>query len=58
MARGLMPVRTASAHWLRDPRFAAAVADFLASEGAGIGDYVDELRERSPFKTDHRPADG
>ena len=28
-----------------------AVADFLAAEGAGIGDYVDELRERNPFKS-------
>ncbi|MDO8419106.1 MAG: GNAT family N-acetyltransferase [Rubrivivax sp.] len=50
MARGLLPVPTHSAHWLRDRRFAAAVADFLAAEGAGIGDYVDELRERNPFK--------
>ena len=50
MARGLLPVRTVSAHWLRDERFAVAVADFLASEGAGVADYVDELRERDPFK--------
>ncbi len=50
MARGLMPVATHSAHWLRDERFAAAVADFLAAEGQGIEQYVDELRERSPFK--------
>ena len=51
MARGLLPVQTFSAHWLRDPRFANAVADFLAAEGTGIGEYVDELRERNPFKT-------
>ena len=51
MARGLMPVQTSSAHWLRDTRFASAVADFLASEGQGIEQYVDELRERNPFKT-------
>ena len=50
MARGLLPVRTSSAHWLRDPRFASAVADFLASEGAGMENYVNELRERNPFK--------
>ena len=50
MARGLLPVRTTSAHWLRDPRFASAVADFLAQEGQGIQNYVDELRERNPFK--------
>ena len=50
MARGLLPISTSSAHWLRDERFAQAVADFLANEGAGVEHYVDELRERSPFK--------
>jgi predicted N-acyltransferase len=50
MARGLLPVATHSAHWLRDERFAAAVADFLAREGQGLSGYVDELRERNPFK--------
>ncbi|MEO7244711.1 MAG: GNAT family N-acetyltransferase [Rubrivivax sp.] len=50
MARGLMPVRTASAHWLSDRRFAAAVGDFLGREGEGVARYVDELNERSPFK--------
>jgi uncharacterized protein len=50
MARGLLPAPTFSAHWLRDERFASAVADFLASEGQGIEQYVDELRERNPFK--------
>ncbi|HEY2976807.1 MAG TPA: GNAT family N-acetyltransferase [Burkholderiaceae bacterium] len=49
MARGLMPVRTSSAHWLAHPQFARAVADFLEREGAGIDEYVDELRERNPF---------
>ena len=50
MARGLMPVRTSSAHWLRDERFADAVSDFLANEREGIGQYVDQLGEHSPFK--------
>ncbi len=50
MARGLMPVQTASAHWLADDRFADAVADFLAREGAGVSAYVDELNDRTPFK--------
>jgi predicted N-acyltransferase len=51
MARGLLPVSTCSAHWLKDPRFAQAVAEFLASEGAGMADYVDELRDRNPYKS-------
>jgi predicted N-acyltransferase len=50
MARGLLPVKTASAHWLADARFASAVGDFLQQEGAGVGAYVDELNERNPFK--------
>ncbi len=56
MARGLLPAPTASAHWLRDERFSAAVADFLASEGAGVEQYVDELRERNPFVKGEKPA--
>ena len=52
MARGLQPVRTHSAHWLSHPAFADAVARHLEHEGASIDAYVDELRERNPFKLD------
>jgi uncharacterized protein len=50
MARGLLPVQTWSAHKLSHPSFEDAVARFLAQEGQGIAAYVDELRERNPFK--------
>jgi predicted N-acyltransferase len=50
MARGLEPVRTSSAHWIADQRFAAAVSDFLRQEAMAIGDYVDTLAASSPFK--------
>ncbi len=50
MARGLLPVRTYSAHWLGDARFADAVQHFLEREGAGVESYVSELDERNPFK--------
>lgn len=50
MARGLLPQRTMSMHWLDDERFASAVADYLAREGTGVGDYADELGRRSPFR--------
>jgi uncharacterized protein len=50
MARGLVPVQTWSAHWLAHPQFSHAVAAFLAREGAGMEDYLDELKERLPFK--------
>jgi len=56
MARGLLPVKTASAHWIRDPRFEAAIADFLAREGTGVSAYVDELRDRLPFKPVTTPS--
>jgi predicted N-acyltransferase len=55
MARGLLPVVTHSAHWLSHPDFANAVARHLAHEGAGIDAYVDELRERNPFRADAAP---
>lgn len=51
MARGLMPVQTWSAHWLAHPQFAEAVGEFLAREGEGISDYLNELEERRPFRT-------
>jgi predicted N-acyltransferase len=50
MARGFLPTVTRSAHWLAHPSFSDAVAHFLARETAGIGNYVDELREHNPFK--------
>ena len=50
MARGLLPVTTASAHWLAHPRFARAVDDHLAREGEGIAAWLDELHDRDPFK--------
>jgi hypothetical protein len=50
MARALMPVKTTSAHWLAHPSFADAVERFLEREGAGIGDYMEHLEERSPFR--------
>ncbi len=50
MARGLLPVQTQSAHWVADPRFAAAVADAMAEERGHIASYVDELSDRNPFK--------
>lgn len=50
LARGLMPVETCSAHWLAHPEFAAAIERHLAREARGVGIYIDELNERSPFK--------
>ena len=54
LARGLDPVPTQSAHWLRDPRLDAAVRRFLVRERAAVAESIDELnehrahRERAP----------
>jgi predicted N-acyltransferase len=50
LARGLLPQRTVSAHWLAHPEFAEAITRFLRKETTGIDHYVDELAEHSPFK--------
>ena len=50
MARGFLPQKTWSAHWLAHPGFADAVERFLAQEGQGIAAYMDELNDRNPFK--------
>jgi len=50
LARGFLPVTTRSAHWLAHPQFARAVEDYLQRESDAISEYVDELKERSPFK--------
>jgi len=50
LARGFLPVKTLSAHWLAHPEFADAVERFLEREQHGIERYVDELNERNPFK--------
>ncbi|WP_374673484.1 GNAT family N-acetyltransferase [Ideonella sp.] len=55
MARGLTPQPTRSAHWLAHPEFARAVEDFLAQEGQGVAAYLNELRERNPFKAGSTP---
>jgi len=50
LARGFLPVKTLSAHWLAHPEFSDAVERFLEREHHGIARYVDELNEHSPYK--------
>ena len=57
MARGLMPVETYSAHWVAHAEFRRAIGQYLGREANGIGQYVDELQERSPFNTGASASD-
>lgn len=50
LARGLLPVQTYSAHWVRDPMYAQAIEDFLTREQAMVTDYVDVLEQHSPYR--------
>lgn len=50
LARGFEPVKTYSAHWLREPAFQDAVARYLERESRGIEGYVNELETRSPIR--------
>ena len=50
MARGFLPQKTWSAHWLAHPAFSDAVERFLDREKGGMDAYIDELNERSPFR--------
>jgi len=50
LARGYEPVQTWSAHWLADPGFRAAVADFLDRERAGVAQDSLYLAGRTPFR--------
>lgn len=50
--RGYLPVETVSAHWIADPNFAAAVADFLKREARAVREEGRALAELSPFRKD------
>ncbi|XLZ72175.1 GNAT family N-acetyltransferase [Massilia sp. SR12] len=50
MARGFLPQKTWSAHWLAHPAFSDAVERFLERETGGIDDYLSELNDRTPFR--------
>ena len=56
MARGFLPQKTWSAHWLAHPAFSDAVERFLEQESGGIAAYIDELDERNPFRTSRQPG--
>ena len=48
--RGYLPVLTYSAHWIPDPAFRRAVAQFLARERQMIEHKMEGLGEFSPFR--------
>ena len=49
LARGFLPARTHSRHYLAHPDFRAAVAAALASEAEAVDAYAAELQDHSPY---------
>lgn len=54
LARGYVPVKTYSAHWLRDPGFQDAVARFLDAERREVDAVINYLGNAAPFKKSGR----
>ncbi len=50
LARGYVPTRTRSLHWIADPGFRSAVKDFLEAERQAVDDEIAWLSARSPFR--------
>ena len=50
IARGFLPAKTWSAHWIADERFKAPIEQFVNHELKGMEHYIAELQEHSPFK--------
>ena len=52
LQRGYLPVPTYSAHWISDPGFRRAVAQFLDRERNMVEQKIERLAEYSPFRHD------
>ncbi len=50
LARGYLPQRTHSLHWIADPGFRKAVEDFVAREAEAVGEDIEILTSMGPFR--------
>lgn len=53
IARGFMPVKTLSAHWIKNGRLRLAIIHALKSEASWLAQYIEDIRVHSPYA--HRP---
>jgi predicted N-acyltransferase len=51
VARGYLPTPTYSAHWIADPRFRAAIEDYLERERAYVADDIAYIERHGPFRS-------
>lgn len=50
LARGYLPARTHSLHWIGDPGFKEAVARYLEAERAAVEEEIEILTDYGPFR--------
>ena len=50
IARGYLPVATHSLHWIADPGFRAAVAEFVEAEARAVDEDIGLLTQMGPFR--------
>jgi hypothetical protein len=55
VARGFLPTRTWSAHWIADEAFRRPIGNFLHHEIDGMEDYIAEMQQHSPYKQSSDP---
>jgi predicted N-acyltransferase len=56
VSRGFVPQKTWSTHWIVDPRFRAAIGDYLRREGMHMDEYAREIGKHVPFRDARREA--
>jgi predicted N-acyltransferase len=50
VSRGFVPTRTHSAHFIAEPRFRAAIADYLEREREAVDRYAKGIEEHVPYR--------
>jgi predicted N-acyltransferase len=48
--RGFVPTMTHSAHYIADPRFAAAIRDYAQREARGVDNYAAAVKSHVPYR--------
>lgn len=57
LARGYLPVTTQSLHWIANPGFRRAVAEFLTAERAAVAEEIEILTSYGPFRRAATPEE-
>ena len=53
LARGYLPTPVHSLHWIADPGFRGAIADYLAQERRAVDEEIEVLTQYGPFRRVH-----